>query len=200
MKQPVVTATGYEINMAASILNHRQRYATPDEIFWLRSAASHMPDNGLVIILGAGPGIMLAAVKDGNPTIHVFLVDHDTCAYAIQHMREFGDQYSQDVYALEGDSAAVGTKYEGRLADLLIIDADHTELGVRADLISWIPHVKIGGYIFCHDYDATGTWFADQEQYPGVKVAVDAIMSNYRYVGRVGTSIIFENTVEERDD
>lgn len=182
--------------MAASVLNHRQRYATPEEIFWLRSVAGHLPTKGLAIILGAGPGIMLAAVKDGNPTLHVFLVDIDTCDYAIQHMTEFGEDYTRDVYGYVGDSALVGARYDGRDCDLLIVDADHTERGVENDLLVWLPHVAHGGYIFCHDYDADGTWFAEQERYPGVKTAVERIMMNYRYVGRVGTSIIFQNEAQ----
>lgn len=176
-------------------LNHRQRYATVEEIDWLRAMAASIPPDGLVIMLGAGPGIMMAALKDGNQNLRAFVVDHDTCDYMIAHLRQFGPGYVQGVVSFVGDSAAVGTRYSGQLADLLIIDADHTERGVRNDIICWLTHVKPGGYIMCHDYDATGTWFEQQEQYPGVKKAVDELFRNYDIVQRVGTSLIIRNEV-----
>lgn len=178
---------------AAWTLNSRQRYATEEELSWLRGVAGTLPPESLAVILGAGPGVMLAALKDGNPSMHAFLVDIDSYDYAIQHMTEFGPEYHQDVYGLLGDSAAVGTRYSGTAADILIIDADHSEEAVARDIICWLSHVKEFGYIFLHDYDAEGTWFADQERYPGVKAAADRFLGGYKVVGRVGTSIIYAN-------
>jgi hypothetical protein len=186
--------------MAGFDLNHRQRYATPEEIEWLRTTTGHISSEGLAIMLGAGPGVMTAAIKDGNPTIHVFMVDNDTCHYAIAHLRDYGPDYAQNVYAMVGDSAAVGTRYDGRQADLLVIDADHSEKGVRDDIICWLSHVKPGGYIMIHDYDASGTWFENQEQYPGVKLAADSLLKRYKVLGRVGTSMVYINELEEVDE
>lgn len=180
---------------AATILNHRQRYATQDELDWLRGVASILPPDGLAIILGAGPGVMLAALKDGNPSLHVFMVDNDTCDYAMQHMTEFGPEYQQDVYGMIGDSSAIGTRYTGRAADILIIDADHSEEGVTRDIVCWLGHVKEFGYIFVHDYDAIGTWFEQQEQYPGVKIAAERYLGHYKVITQVGTSKVFANEV-----
>lgn len=180
---------------AGGELNHRQRYATQEEIDWLREYASTIEPGGLVIILGAGPGIMAAALKDGNPDIRLFVVDNQTCDYMIAHLREFGPDYVRDVASFIGDSYAVGTHYNGAQADLLIIDADHTERGVESDIIAWLSHVKVGGYFFLHDYDAEGTWFAQQEQYSGVKVAADRLLRNYDIIGRVGTALIVRNEV-----
>lgn len=182
--------------MAATVLNHRQRYATQDELDWLRGIASVLPGDALAIIIGAGPGVMLAALKDGNPAINVFMVDIDTCDYAIQHMSEFGPEYQQDVFGMIGDSSAVGTRYTGRYANILIIDGDHSELGVQADIVCWLSHVHPGGYIFVHDYDAVGTWFEAQEQYPGVKVAADRLLRNYKKVGQIGTAMVYINEVQ----
>jgi hypothetical protein len=138
---------------------------------------------------------MLAALKDGNPTLHVFMVDIETCEYAIQHMSEFGPEYQQDVFGMIGDSSAVGTRYTGRAADILIIDADHSEEGVSRDIVCWLGHVKEFGYIMVHDYDATGTWFETQERYPGVQAAADRLLRNYKVLARVGTSMVYANEV-----
>lgn len=182
---------------AALAINHRQRYATAEEIEWLRNYAATLPPHALAIVLGAGPGVMLAALKDGNPQIDIFVVDNDTCDYALAHLREYGPDYAADVFTFIGDSSSVGTRYEGRRASLLIVDADHTEQGVFKDLVCWLGHVESGGTIMCHDYDARGTWFEHQEQYPGVKAACDRILGNYNRpeIWHIGTSALFLNEV-----
>lgn len=196
--EPVLTQVyrpAQPLRDAGRAINHRQRYATLDELDWLRDHAATLPAHALAIVLGAGPGVMLAALKDGNPTLDIFVVDIDTCEYALAHLREYGPEYVADVFTFIGDSGAVGTRYEGRQADLLIVDADHTEQGVFRDLVSWLGHVKAGGMIMCHDYDATGTWFEQQEQYQGVKAACERVMRSYNrpQPWRVGTSALFLN-------
>ena len=187
---------------AGMTINHRQRYATNEELVWLKGLGRALPQNSLAIILGAGPGVMAAALKDGSPSIHIFMVDIDTCHYAIDHLGEFGPEYQENVYGLEGDSAAIGTRYDGRQCDLLIIDADHSERGVRGDIICWLSHVKPEGLIMIHDYDADGTWFAEQERYPGVKIATEALLARYvrPELHRVGTSAIFVNAMVDNDN
>jgi len=56
-----------------------------------------------------------------------------------------------------------------RYFDLIFIDADHSYKAVKEDIISWIPHVKIGGMLCGHDYGG---------RKKGVKVAVDEMFGN----------------------
>ena len=37
--------------------------------------------------------------------------------------------------------------------DLIFIDGDHSYDGVRNDILSWFPKIKIGGFICGHDFD-----------------------------------------------
>lgn len=53
--------------------------------------------------------------------------------------------------------------------DFIFIDADHSYEAVKADIIAWMPKIKIGGLITGHDYDYQKT---------GVKKAVDEIFGN----------------------
>lgn len=176
---------------AATELNHRQPYATPDEVQWLQKAASKLPKNGQTVILGAGPGIMAMALKDGNPSLNIYLVDHDTCYWALTHLTSEGKEYADKVAGVIADSSTAGKNYIGPQLDLLIVDADHTDEGVSRDILAWVGHVKEGGLIFFHDYDARGTMFETQEQYPGVKLAVDRYMGDDLVETRVGTSIVY---------
>ena len=60
-----------------------------------------------------------------------------------------------------------------KLIDLLLVDGDHTEEGVRADIVNWAHHVKPGGMLAFHDYgNAHLPWCA------GVKAAVEALVTD----------------------
>lgn len=182
------------MNRNAEVLNHRQRYATQEEIDWLREMAPSLTN---VVILGAGPGIMATALKDGNSRVAILLVDNQTCSYAMAHLADFGPEYAALVTPLVIESTRAGISYAGVPVDLLIVDADHSEEGVRGDIAAWLGHVAPGGRIMFHDYDAAGTWFEGQDQYPGVKRAVEDLLASYERGGRVGTSMIVHTHLTE---
>lgn len=51
--------------------------------------------------------------------------------------------------------------------DFAFIDASHAYEDVKADIMAWLPKIKKGGYLFCHDYGL----------FEGVTRAVDKIFS-----------------------
>lgn len=175
----------------AARVNEFCHYATQTELDYLRTLASVLPDQAQVIMLGAGPGVMMIAVLEGNPKLAGYIVDHDTCQWAEKHLAGAGLAARTRIY----DSAQAGLEWVGPRIALLIVDADHRYEGVKRDVDAWLPHVAPGGYIFFHDYDASETEFAGQEQYPGVKQFVDellndAVYENFRIEARAGTSIV----------
>ncbi|HEV2812243.1 MAG TPA: class I SAM-dependent methyltransferase [Solirubrobacteraceae bacterium] len=50
-----------------------------------------------------------------------------------------------------GFSADVARSWSGRLVDLVFVDGDHLEPGVRLDWDLWHPHVRVGGHVLFHD-------------------------------------------------
>jgi hypothetical protein len=51
--------------------------------------------------------------------------------------------------------------------DFAFIDASHAYEDVKADILSWLPKIKKGGYLFCHDYGLfEGVTRAVQELFP----------------------------------
>jgi hypothetical protein len=50
--------------------------------------------------------------------------------------------------------------------DFVFIDADHTYEACRADILAWLPKIKLTGWIAGHDY----------HEFPGVKKAVDEVL------------------------
>lgn len=168
-------------------VNEFCHYATAAELDFLRTLAPQLPDDGYVMMLGAGPGVMMLAVVEGNPALHGMVIDHDTTQWAEAHI---GPGYN--IAFRKADSSEVGYWWEGPAPVLLIIDADHSYEGVKRDMIVWLPKVAPGGYVFFHDYSASGTEFADQEQYPGVALAIAMYLpKDYTTVARVGTAIVF---------
>lgn len=171
--------------IAAIKLNSTIPYATESELVFL---AGLEVEN--VVMLGAGPGVMLLAVRETNRDVESWVIDKDPQAlyYTNVHMEGIG-LYTHSV---EADSAEVAKQFKDNFVDLLIVDADHSYEAVKRDLVEWWPKVKEFGYVFLHDYDADGTEFADKERYPGVKQAVKEFFGErpHKIVTRVGTAIV----------
>jgi predicted O-methyltransferase YrrM len=66
---------------------------------------------------------------------------------------------------VQGDSAAAAASFDDESVDLVFIDADHSEEGVRRDIAAWLPKLRLGGILSGHDYGST--------HHAGVTRAVD---------------------------
>lgn len=126
-------------------LNSKLPYAFGGELAWLRD---HARNAGVGVMIGAGPGIMGIALLEGNPHMELTIIDIDTCYFAQEHMKDAGFTTASFVVS---DSAEYGEQYAGDPIDLLIIDGDHSKVGVLRDLAAWFPHVRNEGLIFFHD-------------------------------------------------
>ncbi len=78
---------------------------------------------------------------------------------------------------IKNDSILAAKSFKDRYFDIVYIDADHEYASVKADIIAWLPKVKIGGYICGDDY--IGGW-------PGVVKAVNEVLGrgNIKKVGQ----------------
>lgn len=173
--------------MEAIKLNATVPYATRSELEFLSSLEVEN-----VIMLGAGPGVMLLAVLETNKDVPAYVVDIDEQAlmYTRLHLSVIGADIN--VAAIHTNSAEAAVMFPDGSVDLLIVDADHSYESVKTDIQAWWPKVKELGYVFFHDYDADGTEFAGKERYPGVRQAVDEFFADriHRVVTQVGTAIV----------
>lgn len=175
-------------------INRFCTYATVSELNYLRTLASVLGPGVSVVMLGAGPGVMAVAVMEGNPKLNLTIVDHETLNYVSAHLLGAGLGEKANLWQM--DSAEAARHWSGGAIGLLIVDADHTYEGVKRDLQAWAQFVAHGGYIFLHDYDARGTLFEHQEQYPGVMQAVDELLipdPQWNVEILVGTAIVFKH-------
>lgn len=170
-------------------INDSCPYATDEELDWMGETSSKLSQDALVVMLGVGPGVMLLGLEDGRLDLEVAAIDNRSFNYAQAHLQGRVND-SRNVHFILGDSVEVGREWD-RKVDLLIVDTDHTEETTRREIEVWLPRVKTRGLVFFHDYDPSGTTFDEKEHYPGVKRAVDDLMSKYTFVGRVGTAAIY---------
>jgi len=177
--------------MNAIELNRACTYATPGEVDWLIAEAKKIPVYASVMMIGAGPGVMAVALLEGNPKIALTIVDKTSCQYVKAHISQMDIEIVTSVTYYEMDSATLGNQNRTWF-DFLVIDGDHSYEGVKRDLDAWLKHVKPGGLVFLHDYDADGTCFADVERYPGVKQAVEECSAHWEEFCQVGTAIVFK--------
>lgn len=135
--------------------------------------AARWPVSGDIVELGAWTGLTTCYLATANRlrgSGHVYAVDTfagtregDTNYKSIARYNgstlptfearieqaELGDL----VTPLRGLTTDVAETYCGDPIRVLLIDADHSYAGVRADYECWSPHMAPGGLIIFHDYD-----------------------------------------------
>lgn len=57
--------------------------------------------------------------------------------------------------------------FPDRCLDFVFIDASHQYEDVKADIVTWLPKVRVGGILAGHDY-----YTPEQDYFPGVRQAV----------------------------
>ena len=123
---------------------------------------SQSPALGSWVEVGAYIGES-ATLLAGFPQIaHVHLIEQSA-----DHVTALRSKFSRfpNVHIHRATSPAASSKFSG--VDVVYIDADHSEVAVRADIAAWRERVRPGGWICGHDY--CGGW-------PGVKAAVDDLL------------------------
>ena len=84
-----------------------------------------------------------------------------------------------------GESTAAAAEHLDESIDFVFIDADHSYAGCRADIDTWLPKVKRGGWIGGHDYghklERQGLW--------GVKRAVDEAAEEHGLIVETGQDL-----------
>lgn len=146
--------------------------ACEDDIALLSTVMDTLPEVPTVVQLGAASGTMSLAIYGIRPQAFLLTVDKDQSNLNWESMAlensttdptilEHAQLHTQPRYA--------GKNYRAINIDLLILDHDHTEAGMRNNVIAWMPNMKKEGLIFVHDYDGTTA----PQQYPGVRKACD---------------------------
>lgn len=69
------------------------------------------------------------------------------------HVRKVVAPYSDRCTILKMSTERAACFVLDKSLDLVFIDADHSEEGIRNDIENWLPKVRSGGILAGHDYD-----------------------------------------------
>jgi hypothetical protein len=131
-----------------------------------------LPADAKIVNIGAGVGTSVLSMTIGNPQAKIIEVDISSGGpngglenTRNAFMKAPGLPLPKQVLS---DSSTAGRNWTENDLDFVFIDGDHSSVGLTKDIEAWLPHVKRGGYIGFHDYQAV-VWAA-------VKQVVDEMM------------------------
>ena len=110
---------------------------------------SKLKSGDVYLEIGVDRGYSFACAWFGRPEgVEVYGVDiNDTP----ERQRLFE---AEDMTGFYHESSQKLAKRWDKEISLLLIDGDHSFAGVKADLESWLPHMKEGGVILMHDHNS----------------------------------------------
>lgn len=123
------------------------------------------PDPVRIIDLGAGSGTTAGAIYAERPDAYVWTID------IVQESVDWAGLFLSRIIGVGGqwhgwaeDSVKAALSFEDGSLDMVLIDTTHEYEGTVKELEAWLPKLKNGGLLWCHDYRGV---------YPGVTRAVD---------------------------
>jgi predicted O-methyltransferase YrrM len=165
-------------------------YLTRDEVDELqRIAKKPRKKTPTIVNIGAGAGTSGLAFAEARPEADLYTIDirpSGPLGGLEGERNAFNDAGLLHPTQILGDSKEVGVDWQLPV-DVLFVDGDHSESGIRGDIEIWLPHVKRNGYIIFHDYNLSKWGY--------VKLVVDELMSKYHIVSEVDRIIVFKKAL-----
>ena len=155
------------------------------EIDYLMELAADLPENPLIVNIGADVGVSTTAFLAARPDATIFSVDLSECPQEKENMERAGLDPDR-VIRLLGRSQEIGLHFPYQ-CDLLYVDGGHSYDAVKRDIEAWVPKVKPGGIIAFHDYLEDPPPNNPSEAKP----AIDEGMAGYERIGRMDRVIAF---------
>jgi len=113
--------------------------------------------------VGVRDGRTTFYLLDNIPDLTIYGIDLSSAGYYNDQIKE---RYGNRLIPIQGNSHLVAEQVPN--VDLVFIDADHSYLGCKHDILAYKGKLKQGGILSGHDID-----------YPGVNKAVNELIVNY---------------------
>lgn len=183
-------------------------YLYPGELELLERLVKELPDDSVVVNIGAGAGTSALTMLEARPDLILYTVDiqadsdpHGSLEGERNAFAQAGLSHllNHSWYQVHGDSKEVGKRWldDGNpVLDLVFIDGNHEYKGCAGDIDAWLPNLCTGGIIAIHDYmkvEHDPTENGRKFPYPGVDKAVNEklLKPGYPIAGQVDTTIAF---------
>jgi predicted O-methyltransferase YrrM len=188
------------MSKGAEELSNAFGYLRAPEVPALKKLARDLPDNPIVVNIGAGVGTSALAFLESRDDLTLFSVDivggiEPTGGLGNEEfaLKSAGVDLSRR-HAITGDSLEVARVWNRGKVDLVFIDGRHDDYYVEVEAPTWWQHVKDGGVIAFHDY-APDPWGA-------IVAAIDRFAAENDLVEilQVDTIIAFKKEVDDGSD
>lgn len=194
-------------------------YLFENELPFLKHLVSSLPENPVIINIGAGAGTSGLAILEARPDSFLYTIDitkEDSpfgCLVAEENVLEDAGLWNQNRNKqFHGDSKIIAIQWynlvnaKHRVVDMVFVDGDHSYYGASRDIELWSRHIKKGGIVAVHDYNKTMVSSLSDgphlRSWDGVNAAVDNCLKNhpgtFNRINKVDSLIAFgiENKIE----
>lgn len=153
-----------------------QGYLYPWEVLAIQVFAHALPQNAVVINIGAGAGTSGLAMAEARLDLikNIYTIDvaeDNRILGLVAERNSFSKYHVPLVNQIHDDSYNVGMCWDKGPVDMVFVDGDHSVYAVERDIQAWLPHIKDGGFMLFHDYN--------HAMYSGLKPAVDRLMVDH---------------------
>lgn len=137
-----------EINMPKAIKFAGPNPApmTRDEVLALSNIVTLLPDNPIIVQIGAYIGVSTLAMLEARPDAYIFSIDIKPWKQERVNIIEAGLDVNRVVRVL-GDASQIDFPF---IVDMLFVDGNHYYDAVKADCEAWLDNVE--GLVVFHDY------------------------------------------------
>lgn len=149
-------------------------YLFEDEVTKMQQMARELPPGAVVINIGAGggtSGLLFAEILGEDGYLYTIDITNESsplgCLEGERAVFKSAGLYhllGENWFQIHGDSKEVGASWDGPKVDFVFIDGDHSYDGCVGDIVSWWPHLKVGGLMAIHDYGKDDIDFQAQQK------------------------------------
>ena len=153
------------------------------ELDFLKHLARYLPENPVVVNIGAADGLSTVAILEERPDAKIYSIDIEPCPQEFVNVEQAGLDSSRVVRIL---SRSQDVAWDKPPCDLLFVDGDHW--GAAGDIEAWVKTGRVDGIVAFHDFQRNGC----APNNPGsVYEDVTAGMAGYECIGEAERLIAF---------
>lgn len=162
-------------------------YIQRHDVDLLQRLAKMLLPSPVAVNIGAAFGTSAIALLSARDDLTVVSIDVQPCPEEFENLVRAGYATSGRYLRILGYSQDVARAWRFGYVDLLFVDGGHSYADCYGDLALWYPHVRPGGVVAIHDYEA--------DMLPAIKPAVDDFVAKQgnalQYVDRAGKLIAY---------
>jgi predicted O-methyltransferase YrrM len=135
------------------------------------------------VYMGRGTSLWGVELLNNNTEFEYYAIDHfngspehigSSNIPDYEKTLKYLEPILNNITIIKNNSTDAAQMFENDYFDIVYIDATHEYGYVKQDILTWLPKVKLGGYICGDDYHSS---------WPGVIQAVDELLTGVNIIG-----------------